>query len=109
MARNKLGIIQLELPDITLSNDLGDGELEEITTLLNEEQKEIIKTLGGSKLVLLSMNITDNSSNKLELHRNLLSVEKTGGVYMFTIVVNYVGNPLPIELYEDSGKYYIYS
>ena len=106
--RNKLGIIQLELPDITLDIAFGNGNNMEITSLLSEEQKEIITTLGGSKLVLLKANITDVDDNN-HLFNGLLVKDYIDKTLTLSIYSSVDAGLVTISLCEISGKYYIYS
>ena len=105
--RNKLGIIQLDLPDITLDGDFGDLQSTEITSLLSEEQKEIIKTLGGSKLVLCHCNkITDSSENHVRNIHCLLDKASNKLCYNYYDVE--LGTMTCFKIYESTDKYYIY-
>lgn len=105
--KKKLGIIQLELPEIELDDDFGDTSNTDISSYLIEEQKEIIRTLGGSKLVLVKCRIIDSSGNVLNT-RQICSV---GGTYNGLVIVNFDDSQkaVCVEIYEQSGSYYIYS
>lgn len=108
--RNKLGIIQLELPEITLDGEFNDGQATEITSLLNEEQKQIIKTLGGSKLILLHCkNIIDSVSESTDIIDVILNKGKNVLYASNLYVKTTSAQDLIIRIYESSGKYYIYS
>ena len=69
MARQNLGIIQIDLPNITLDDDFGSYTRTDITDLLSNEQKENIKkAFQGSKIVYVNLKgIVDASENSIGL------------------------------------------
>lgn len=109
MARNKLGIIQLELPkDYELDDVFNSGTSTEITDLLTEEQKEIIKTLGGSKLVLIDVeNLSDSYPNTISKIKGLMNIGGNG--LTISIYIESLNQIVSLSVYEDSEKYYILS
>ena len=107
MARDKYGIIKLELPEITLDYSFSSNNKTEITSLLTEEQKEIIKTLGGSKLVLLKCSITD-ASDYVVTYDTIINKDYNNKE-LHCIGYSDEDNIVCCRLCEESGKYYIYS
>ena len=102
--RNKLGIYQLDLPSITLDFDIDTGDSMEITDLLTKEQKEIIKKMGGSKLVYLHIpSITDSASHEIIEIRSLLTLAGESLQLFFSAfdIMYY------LQLYELSDAYFI--
>ena len=64
----KLGIIQLELGELTLENNFDEHVGNPITSQLSEYQKLIIKqALDGKKLIVISGKITDSSDVSVDL------------------------------------------
>ena len=63
-----LGIIQINLPEITLIDSFNADDATDITSLLSDEEKEkIILAIKGEKLVYVScLGITDDNEDKLE-------------------------------------------
>ena len=52
MGHKSLGVIQIDLPEITLPATFGAGEESRITSFLSEEQKKmIIQAIKGEKIV----------------------------------------------------------
>lgn len=76
MARKKLGIIQIENIVCKLDGDFNSSSSTEITDVLTDEQKEIIKSaLKGEKLVVLSnCKITDASDYELNIQLAIASI-----------------------------------
>ena len=104
--RNKLGIIPLKLSSIQLDDTFGSGSATEITDVLSEEQKEIIKTRGDTKLVYLEIDsIEDSSSSVMNSIKGIMCVIEN---ILFITIYNLDNEQtLYLILYEDSGKYYI--
>lgn len=106
MARDKYGIIKLDLKELHLNTDFGDLAQDNVTSLLSEEQKEIIRTLGGSKLVYLKGTIIDSSTNRLEIDGFANKSEP----YLYINAYDFVNDKITtIGLHYESGDYYIYA
>ena len=114
MAHKNLGIIQIDLPEITLGYAFGVLSQTEITSILSEETKlNIIQALKGEKIVYINiLNITDDSGEESGIYKLVnASINEDGYKLCFRLHINSLGSFTDCAIVYDSlaNKFYLYS
>jgi len=107
MSRNKYGIIDFGKLIFTSIHSFGDLSTEDIGNDLTEKQKQILDELSKgnfSKLIYIDVEITDRNDEKL-LYRGLASVMSSSIIQI--IGINSNDQSSAIQIYEDTGSYYL--
>ena len=86
MKHKSLGIIQIDLPEITLEDTFNAQNVTIITSLLNEEQKKLlVQACKGEKLVVINGNIKDSNNLLIQLRLQVVAPNICDGKYIFII------------------------
>lgn len=112
MKHKSLGIIQIDLPEITLDDNFGEVVMTTITSLLSEKQKSnIIQALKGEKNVIVNGIIIDATGNELELINTSFNINAIDGERCLSTTINDSLNDktYPIILKGDEDNISIYS
>ena len=109
MKHKSLGVIQIDLPKITLDDLFNNGVRTDITSLLSEEQKSLIRqALKGEKLVYINCpNIEDNDGENLDTLR-LVHCNVEHHALIFPTLVDDTNVLVNLYLYEELEQFYIY-
>ena len=111
MGYKSLGVIQIDLPEITLPATFGAGEESRITSFLSEEQKKmIIQAIKGEKIVFCSFaKITDNTNDYMNPHSLVPCYRLNKSEIISQVLISNGGNNFSIDLYLDGDNFILYS
>ena len=110
MNNKSLGIIQIDLPEIIVSDDFGGLSATDISSILSDEQKSlIIQAMKGEKLVYINIKkITDTSDDFIN-ETNLIPCSINVGMGIrFPVLSSSDDKNVLINLVIDSGTFYVY-
>lgn len=110
--RKNLGIIQLVIDKITLIDVFGARGETDISSILTEEQKSIIKNVDNTKLYLVSINeLEDSDGTQTGIRGFAHIIGDSHNRLSLSFDDSSLDTNIGINIYYKSGsdKYYIYS